>query len=325
MADKRRKATSTKRKEEISELKAEIRNLRSELDLKSELKELQGLIKAPPVDVVVSENINLSSAIHQQQFDIARAHSTLPPPLELHPLCTRICLKKSWDQRSATLLSLREQKFRAAHEYITTRSQYSSSYSSDERFETANGDVCCSVFQTVHFPGVKSLKQVYDAVLFSMNNVEISICERLGHITTRDDYDCADSSIYNARMISTDDMGVTTEVSGIMFSRFFDSDDRSFSDAPCGMLVIDSVDEDELYPYVPSERVRKDVSAAFVLTADHPQHDTLVVTLRRAAFAKLHYPEFEMSEGVWQELQQDVARWGDVTTRAIRSVLYSVP
>ncbi|KAG3230306.1 hypothetical protein PI124_g24595, partial [Phytophthora idaei] len=121
---------------------------------------------------------------------------------------------KSWAQRSAKLLSLREQKFRAAHEYITTRSQHSPSHSSDERFETTNGDVCCSIFETVHFPGVKSLKQV---------------------------------NIYNARMVSTNDMGITTEVSGIMFSRFFDSTDRRFTDTPCGMLVIDSVDEDELY------------------------------------------------------------------------------
>lgn len=263
MADKRRKATSTKRKEEISELKAEICKLRSELELTSDLKGLQQAEHAPPLELVVAENNSMSSVILQQQLDVARMHSTLPPPLELHPLCTRICLKKSWDERSATLLSLREQKFRAAYEYITTRSELSSSCSSDERFETANGDVCCSIFQTVHFSGVKSLQQVYDAVLFSMNNMEISICERLGHITTRDDYDCADSSIYNARMVSTNETGVSTEVSGIMFSRFFDSSDRrSFSDAPCGMLVIDSVDEDELYPYVPSERVRKDVSAA---------------------------------------------------------------
>lgn len=171
-----------------------------------------------------------------------------------------------------------------------------------------------------------SLRQVYDAVLFSMNNVEISICERLGHVTTRDDYDCADNSILNARIVSTNDLGVTTEVSGIMFSRFFEAAE-GFHGEPCGMLVIDSVDEDELYPYAPSERVRKDVSAAFVLTTDRLQKgsDELVVTLRRAAFVKLHYPEFDLSERVWQDLQQDVARWGDITTRAIRSVLYSVP
>ncbi|KAL3660327.1 hypothetical protein V7S43_014481 [Phytophthora oleae] len=328
LAVKRRKSTSTKRKEEIGDLKAEIRKLHSELELESELKELHTPVKTEDrssLERVVADNRALSSVIQQQQWDVARVHSTLPPPLELHPLCTRICLKKSWHERSAALLDLREHKFRTAYEYVTTRSQHSSSSSSDERFETVDGDVCCFIFQTVHFPGVKSLKQVYDAVLFSMKNVEISICERLGHITTRDDYDCADSSIYNARMVSTNDMGITTEVSGIMFSRFFYAAD-SFTGIPCGMLVIDSVDEDELYPYVPSERVRKDVSAAFLLTADQAQEeDKLVVTLRRAAFVKLHYPEFDVTEAVWQELQQDVARWGDVTTRAIQSVLYSVP
>ncbi|KAF4027784.1 hypothetical protein GN244_ATG20574 [Phytophthora infestans] len=300
MADKRRKATSTKRKEEISELKAEICKLRSELELTSDLKGLQQAEHAPPLELVVAENNSMSSVILQQQLDVARMHSTLPPPLELHPLCTRICLKKSWDERSATLLSLREQKFRAAYEYITTRSELSSSCSSDERFETANGDVCCSIFQTVHFSGVKSLQQVYDAVLFSMNNMEISICERLGHITTRDDYDCADSSIYNARMVSTNETGVSTE-----------------SGCSPGSSI-QAIEE-------ASAMLR--VGCSFVLTAGSQRlnDDTLVVTLRRAAFVKLHYPKFDMSEITWQELQQDVARWGDVMTRAIRSVLYSVP
>ncbi|EGZ12135.1 hypothetical protein PHYSODRAFT_517266 [Phytophthora sojae] len=313
MAEKRRKATVTKRKEEISDLKAEIRKLRSELGLQLELKELHVVpARTPPLGQVVSDNEALSSAIHGQQLDIARVHSTLSPPLELHPLCARICLKRSWEDRSRTLLDIREQKFQAAYEYVKARSELSSSHSSDERLETASGDVCCSIFQTIKFPHVASLRQVYDAVLFSMNNVEISICERLGHVTTRDDYDCADNSILNARIVSTNDLGVTTEVSGIMFSRFFEAAE-GFHGEPCGMLVIDSVDEDELYPYAPSERVRKDGS------------DELVVTLRRAAFVKLHYPEFDLSERVWQDLQQDVARWGDITTRAIRSVLYSVP
>ncbi|KAG6610547.1 uncharacterized protein IUM83_06568 [Phytophthora cinnamomi] len=298
MAEKRRKSTVTKRKEEINDLKAEVRKLRSELELQSELRELQVVpMRTPPLGQVASENVVLTAAIHGQQLGIARALSTLPPPLELHPLCTRICLKKSWEERSRTLLDIREEKFQAAYEYVKARSQLSSSHSSDERFETANGDVCCSIFQTFRFPGVESLKQVYDAVLFSMNNVEISICERLGHVTTRDDYDCADSSIYNARMVSTNDMDVTTEVSGIMFSRLFGTAE-GFHDEPCAMLVIDAVDEDELYPYVPSERVRKDVSAAFVLTVEKSEvvGDELVVTLRRAAFVKLHYPKFDMSE-----------------------------
>lgn len=70
--------------EEIGDLKAEIRKLRSELELESELKALQTPVKttdAPPLEQVISENKAIASAIQQQQFDIARVHSTLPPPL----------------------------------------------------------------------------------------------------------------------------------------------------------------------------------------------------------------------------------------------------
>ncbi|KAL4101738.1 hypothetical protein PRIC1_005486 [Phytophthora ramorum] len=89
MAEKRRKSTCTKRKEEIGDLKAEIRKLRSELEVKAELKGLEAPVKrgkSPPFESEVLENETLASVIQQQQLEIARVHSTLPPPLTLHPL-----------------------------------------------------------------------------------------------------------------------------------------------------------------------------------------------------------------------------------------------
>ncbi|KAG6610694.1 uncharacterized protein IUM83_06542 [Phytophthora cinnamomi] len=82
MAEKRRKSTVTKRKEEINDLKAEVRKLRSELELQNELRELQVVpVRTPPLGQVASENVVLTAAIHGQQLGVARAHSTLPPPL----------------------------------------------------------------------------------------------------------------------------------------------------------------------------------------------------------------------------------------------------
>jgi hypothetical protein len=210
------------------------------------------------------------------------------------------------------------------------RSQLSSwdqPHLSDERFETANGDVCSAVFQTVHLPGVRSVKQAFDALLFSLNNAEITISERLGHVTVRDDYGGVDGKTLNARIVSTNDDGVATEINCAMMAQLLDTTADVCGGKPCGIAVINSIDGDELYPYAPSERVRKDVVAAFVLTQNNPdgESDDVVVTLRRAAFSKLHCPEFAISEAAWMELQQDVAQWGDVTTRAIRSELYSVP
>jgi len=60
----------------------EIRKLRSELELQTELKGLQAPVKtvnSAPLDQVMKENKTLASAIQQQQFGMARTRSTLPP------------------------------------------------------------------------------------------------------------------------------------------------------------------------------------------------------------------------------------------------------
>lgn len=96
-------------------------------------------------------------------------------------------------------------------------------------------------------------------------------------------------------------------------------------------MALDSVDEDELYPYYPKERVRLDTSGAIILTASRrPTKDgdgegELVVTLRRAAFLKLYNSQFPISEATRQELQAGIGRWGDVLMKTIRSYVYSHP
>ncbi|KAG6610676.1 uncharacterized protein IUM83_06559 [Phytophthora cinnamomi] len=92
MAEKRRKATNTKRKEEIDGLKEKVRKLRRELKLQADVRDLQPPSETgcprPPLEQVLSENNGLRSAIHRQQLDNARVQSALPPPWEHHPLCT---------------------------------------------------------------------------------------------------------------------------------------------------------------------------------------------------------------------------------------------
>ncbi|KAF4320612.1 hypothetical protein BBO99_00005390 [Phytophthora kernoviae] len=129
---------------------------------------------------------------------------------------------------------------------------------SHEHFEMENGDICCSGLNVLHFPGVTSLQQVFDAFLFYLSNMEISITERLGHVTN----------------------------------------------------------------------VRKDISGAVVLTVNKKQDANeddgeLVVTMRRAAFLKLHHPEFPVSPAAMQELGGGIAKWGNVMVKAVREILYA--
>lgn len=53
--------------------------------------------------------------------------------------------------------------------------------------------------------------------------------------------------------------------------------------------------------------------------------DEQCVTLHRAAFIRLHYPEFPISDAAWQEIQHDTPRWGEAMVQCIRSVLYGGP
>ncbi|RLN74396.1 hypothetical protein BBJ28_00013731 [Nothophytophthora sp. Chile5] len=237
------------------------------------------------------------------------------------------------------------EKLRNAYEFITAGGRLgdpTASQCSDERFETPQGDLCCSHAVTVHFPGVNSIQQVFAALLFYVDNMEIIISERLGHITVRDDYDYIEGSGYNSRIISRDQNGIAVESSVVAFGGLFEKRKGGFVHESCAVVAIDSVDKDELYPYVPSERVRRDISVAIVLTArrrkpkDPPESprepssvrteapeadDELVVTMRRVAFLKLYNPEFPVSKAALQELHGNIAQWGDVMLQSIRGVL----
>ncbi|RLN74397.1 hypothetical protein BBJ28_00013730 [Nothophytophthora sp. Chile5] len=350
---KKRKATYIVRKEEQSALQQEIERLESQVAvLKTRSLPPEEAARADPVlQRREAENAALTTVLRHQQLHVANAQSLLSRCLHTHTLYSRICLTKNWSERRETLRLLRAEKLRNAYEYIMARSSHSQPEKmqlSDERFETAQGDLCCVRFETVHFRGVESLQQVYNAVIFYLTNMEISISERLGHITVRDDYDSIEGTAYNSRIASTEECGITTEMNAVSFPQLFGKDEFALGIGPCALVATDCVDEDELYPYKPNERVRKDISGAVLLTvgrrkprgkSDKPKHllqvdptkldgeeeGELVVTMRRAAFLKLHHPQFPVSAFALQEMHEGIARWGDVMLKTVRSVVYTTP
>ncbi|RLN51600.1 hypothetical protein BBJ29_009342 [Phytophthora kernoviae] len=345
---KKRKATYLLRKEEQSALQEEIERLESQVAvLRTRNLPPEEAAKADPVlQKREAENAALTSVLRHQQLHVANAQSLLSRCLgeqQTHPLYTKIRLTKDWPERRAMLRAIRAEKLRNAYEYIMARSCHSQPEKmqlSDERFESTQGDLCCVRFETVYFRGVESLEQVYNALIFYLTNMEISISERLGHITVRDDYDSIEGTAYNSRIASTEDCGVTMEMNAVSFPQLFAKDELGVGVGPCAVLASDCVDEDELYPYNPSERVRKDVSGAVVLTVSRrkPKHKNkgvgatllgeeseVVVTMQRAAFVKLHRPQFPVSAFALQELHEGIARWGDVMLKTVRSVVYTTP
>uniref|UniRef100_H3HEB3 Uncharacterized protein n=1 Tax=Phytophthora ramorum TaxID=164328 RepID=H3HEB3_PHYRM len=216
--DKRRKITHAERKEKLEE---EIRLLESGVAvLKTRhLPPPLALQKDFVLRPAVVEYSALLYSMHTQQLEVAKMQSAMS---------RRICLTNDWKERRAALMAMRDEKIRNALEFVMGPGRLSDPLKTQfslNQFENGHGDLCCIRFETIQFPGVKSLQQVYDALSFYKNNMEIIISEQLGHLTIRDDYDAVDDEAFNTRILTTNESGITTEGNVVSFRAILGEND----------------------------------------------------------------------------------------------------
>lgn len=222
---------------------------------------------------------------------------------------------------------------RSACEYMKARSRFLGPlkrHMSEERFETPRGDFICAQYDVRQFPNVKSVRYVYDTLLSYLHSIEISVSERLGDITTRDDFDSVENSVATFRFQSIE-FGVPVEKQDVMFMQYFSSHELS-DGGPCGVVVIDCVDEDALYPRDPHKSVRKDSSVIIVMrphwraTGDGKGGSELIVSMSMGRYIKLHQSECPLAtpEAV-EKLRENIMGWGDVMITSLRDSLYRHP
>lgn len=212
-------------------------------------------------------------------------------------------------------------------------------FRTEDLYLNPDGDFCCDQYDITQFYGVRSLQQVYEALLFYMFNMEISITEKLGHITLRENCDSLENHISHQRLVSCDDNGVMYDINNVTFVQFADRG----SDDSYGVIATDFVDVDELYPYRPEMNVRKDVVATGLLTAHrrkkakrktgespsdgnqegYQDGGELVVVMRRAIFVKLRRSDLDLSDSVVQKIREGIGRWNDITIKTMRDYLVS--
>jgi hypothetical protein len=230
-------------------------------------------------------------------------------------------------QRRQELLSLSRLKLDTAYRFLEERFRGvdgQQRYQDREMWTSPEGDFCVASCDLMLFHGVKSVKQVFDALQFYLVNMEISISEVLGQLTIREDIDSIDTLVSNHRLISSTDYGIVVEVNSATFSEYFekfaDHNDEEFA-----LLTSGFVTEDELFPYCPQERVRKNISGTVSLRPLRSPSTSgeLVVVMRRAAFLSIEKPQFPVSDAALADLEYNVGSWGDVMIKSMRDVLYT--
>ncbi|KAG2980566.1 hypothetical protein PC120_g24941 [Phytophthora cactorum] len=322
---KKRVPTYVVRKEEARALREEVQSLHEQLAA------LQDATDHADIQLITAKNQMMRELLHTQELAIASTSAMIFNHLSNqsdNPIKAHIHLPKQRAARRETLVNMKDDKFRQCHAYLAARSRnldMTKGHFCSEQYEDADGNLIWQPFDVTHFRGVKSLKQVYDALVFFMFNLEISISETVGDITVREDYDSVDNGAYisNHRFVSNHEF-VTSEVNTVSFAQYFEGS-NPFESSSCAMLATDTVDEDDLHPYNSLEFVRRDVSAAVILTEErrsNPRRNSsdwsqaesegegeCVVVMRRIAFMKIHNPGFEAPENSLVDMSERITQW----------------
>lgn len=255
-----------------------------------------------------------------------------------------IYLGKDPAARRQTMQALKPIKLRNTFEYLMERSRFLDElvpYATQEISQDADGNILFAQFQVVQFTGVRSLREVFDACLYFFANEEITLSERIGHLTIRDDHNTIDDGTLNARFHSIDESSVITEWNSAGFCAISSGDD-ALSNKEYAILSTDCVDKDELYPYDPATRLRKDRSGGIVFTTtkrkrlkrsadgtglasnqqwSNKDQEELVVVMRRGGVSRLHRPAFALSPDTKESIMKTITGWSDALIDTIRDQL----
>jgi len=333
---KKRKATHTIRKEQKAALEIEIEQLQARLEqIKFQALVRQGEASKSYHERAV-ENAVLRESIQDQHLVLAQVRALLSGHTQHHtsgvrPMETKICLSADRAERRGVLHALRGAKLREAKRFLRARSsdiKPNTPYFQEERYETADGDFCIARFEITQLRGVKGgVRAVFDAVLQAASNAEIIISETSGNITVREDDDQADDdNVSQMRLVSQTNRGVLLENNLVHFAEYSRGDGETSGNGCCAITATDFVDEDDLYPYRPLERVRRDATAAMLMTSyrEPSKGDAegdLVVVVTRWSCARICHPDLDISREAMLDLRENSIRSQGTFFNCVRETL----
>lgn len=175
-------------------------------------------------------------------------------------------------EREAVLLRMRTDRLQVAHNFMVQRRNYqtTSEFCDRKRFEASHGDLVSLRFEVIPLPGARSVKTIIDALEDFVYNLEISLSDAIGDITIRENDDPdPDSPVAQHRIVATIANLVQTDTNNIAFAEYRPAGPPGSGENELGVMICDAIDEDELFPYRPLQRVRQDMTVITYVTHEH--------------------------------------------------------
>ncbi|KAK1932437.1 hypothetical protein P3T76_012021 [Phytophthora citrophthora] len=230
------------------------------------------------------------------------------------------------------LVGLKDKKLQEAKRFITARSQGldpCATYNQEEQNNSPGENFCQVIFENRAIHGA-SARDVFNAFIDVAQNAEIIISEMFGSITIRENNEADTREISQMRLVTSTSQGTLVESNTVMFSEFVEANGES-----CGLVVADFVDSDELYPYKPEERVRRDTTTVFMVRSFKKKRsgtkakvisatlddDELMVVGTRWTCTKIRRNDMNLSADVLRELQESTVSFGDTMKKCIQQRL----
>lgn len=192
----------------------------------------------------------------------------------------------------------------------------------DSKQTTTEDDFIAVRLQSTPFPGVQSVKRVFDAMHFFLCHIEMETTELTDHVAVReDDARADDATIMNHRLVVHGSNGVLVEKNALKFLEYYGGPDEEADGSAMGLVVSDCVDHDELYPYDPEHRARMDLSMAIKISWQGKQPSERVVVLTLWMRAKVVWPTVGLSSQLKNESKGHVLPFMDSILLSIQQSL----
>lgn len=244
------------------------------------------------------------------------------------PLTRFVHLGRDRASRQAALLGMKPAKLADAHAFLEQRCPRldpNRKFADAQQFDTPEGDAVVVLLYMEKLEGARSVKQAYEIMVNQMYNIELRVSEKLGNITIREDDDLGDHEFQQIRLVSTTPSNVPMESNSVVYYSYKENDEEHNEGRECAIATSDFVDEDELYPYRPDDRLRRDMSGIVRLTSHKtgPADDDVEVMITRYGHMRLRQPTFTVSPQVWKETAASIGRWTDYFLNSISDMLKS--